>query len=233
MKFIHIAPKQLMEKVSEYNQGLDMILTHKVLEDEEYAKIASNLNSKKILDNSFFELHYSLPPNDMIEAAHKIGATWLICPDGTTDGLQEFKNNGFKVMCVPTSKAQFHEFMSNSDIDLVALSEEHLTYRHDVSARFYLLQEVGDYYLNKGVKDKIHFLGMGESAWEVGMCMPWKNLIHSWDSSSAIWHGLHDIDISKMHGKMSKAVDFDFECTDITELVKRNVTFISDMIHKY
>jgi hypothetical protein len=188
------------------------------------------LPSRKILDNSFFELHYSLPPKDMLEAAYKIGAEWLICPDGTKDGLKEFKEHGFKVMCVPVNKMQFHEFMLDENIDLVAVSEEHLTFRHDISARFYLLQEVGDYYLNKGIRDKIHFLGMGESAWEVGMCMPWKKLIHSWDSSSAIWHGLHGIDISKMPGKMSKGVDFNFDCSQNKNQVESNIRFINTMI---
>lgn len=57
IKAIHIAPTKNMLEVNRcFNKGLNMLLTHLVLNDYEYRAIASELTGTKYLDNSFFEL---------------------------------------------------------------------------------------------------------------------------------------------------------------------------------
>jgi len=90
MKLIHITPTNLIGFVDKkYNHGYNMALTHLVLEDEAYRNEMQKLEGTIYLDNSFFELGYCLPPEDIIRAADMIGATHLICPDGTYDGFSD------------------------------------------------------------------------------------------------------------------------------------------------
>ena len=187
IKAIHIAPTSLIKYVDEnYNHGLNMVLTHLVLEDEEYRKAFKEVKGEKYLDNSFFELGYALPPKDILKAAKMVDATVLICPDGTTNGSKKFKAEGYKVMCIPTSPRQFKNYMLNPDIDYVGVSEEHLAYRHSPGARYELFEK---YLTDDMPKKKIHLLGATNSIWELGMISPFSEFIYSWDSSACIWQG--------------------------------------------
>ena len=62
-------------------------------------------------------------------------------------------------------------------------------------------------------KQKLHFLGMVDGPNEVQFLAPFRKYIDSWDSSSAIWHGLNgygfdDTPGGLMHGKYHMPVDF-------------------------
>lgn len=58
----------------------------------------------KIMDNSFFELGYSLPLKSVIEAAYRIEATHVVLPDGLIcpNAYKEVERFGMSVMFVPT-----------------------------------------------------------------------------------------------------------------------------------
>lgn len=187
IRLIHIAPTSLIAHVdAHHNKGLNMVLTHLVLTDDKYRQEMKKLTGIKYLDNSFFELGYCMKPDEMITAAKLVDATHLICPDGTTNGMSLFKAKGYKVMCIPNSPEQFVEFMDNPDIDMVAVSEEHLDYRHSPAARFELFR---DHISLDMPKNKIHLLGATDSCWELGMLLGYSDYIFSWDSSAAIWQG--------------------------------------------
>lgn len=232
IKAIHIAPTKNMLEVNRcFNKGLNMLLTHLVLNDYEYRAIASELTGTKYLDNSFFELGYCLSPKAMIEAAQLIerdGDTLvLICPDGTLDGMKEFKAAGYKVMTIPKSPAQFKDMMYDNRIDYVGVSEEHLDYRHSPGARYELFRDSIDAMMPK---KKIHLLGGTDSIYEIGMLHPFRDYIYSWDSSTAIWQGHLGHKINDVVRKDTTSVDFTVQVNlDKTEIVN-NIKFIDKLL---
>ncbi len=206
IKLIHIAPTNLIAHVdTHHNKGINMILTHLVLASKPYRQAMRKLEGIKYLDNSFFELGYCMTPEEMLTAARMVNATHLICPDGTADGLQEFKEAGYKVMCIPKSADQFKHMMYNEEIDMVAVSEEHLDYRHSPGARYELFR---DHLEEEMPKKKIHLLGATDSLWELGMLTPFTEFIYSWDSSAAVWQGHLGNIVSRQLKKDCTSVDF-------------------------
>ncbi len=226
MKKIHITPTNLIGFVDEhYNKGYNMALTHLVLTNKPYRDAMRKLEGIKYLDNSFFELGYCLPPEDIIAAADMIGATHLICPDGTYDGFVEFKQAGYKVMTIPKTHEQFMHMMYDVDVDLVAVSEEHLDYRHSPGARYELFR---DYLEPNMPRKKIHLLGATDSLWELGMLMPFDDYIESWDSSAAIWQGHLGNSVRTQLRKDCTSVDFDEEVV-WNLMMENNVRFIQEI----
>lgn len=226
IKLIHIAPTCLIRQVDNlYNKGLNMVLTHLVLSDEQYRKEMKALSGTKYLDNSFFELGYCMTPEEMLTAADMVGATHLICPDGTADGLLEFKAAGYKVMCIPKTADQFKHMMYNPDIDLVAVSEEHLDYRHSPCARYELLR---DNLEEDMPRRKIHLLGATDSLWELGMLMPFEQYILSWDSSAAIWQGHLGTLVRDQKRKDCTPVDFSAN-VEFNLIMQANIDFLEEI----
>lgn len=228
IRLIHIAPTNLISKIDNwYNKGLNMVLTHLVLTDRDYAKEMSLLKGEKYLDNSFFELGYCMSPEEILEAAKIVGATVLICPDGTKDGLKKFKEAGYKVMCIPKGPNQFEAFMFDPEIDLVGVSEEHLDYRHSPGARYELFR---DHLTDAMPKKKIHLLGATDSCWELGMLKPFKEYIYSWDSSAAIWQGHLGNLLMTQKRKDCTAVDFS-KAVDFNLIMKHNLDFLEGLVN--
>ncbi|MCI4435434.1 MAG: hypothetical protein JHC33_01305 [Ignisphaera sp.] len=228
IRLIHIAPTSLIKLVDEhYNKGLNMVLTHLVLSDPEYAKVCAELDGIKYLDNSFFELGYCSSPKEMLDAAFKVNATLLICPDGTKDGLNEFKAEGYKVMCIPKNQQQFCEFMLDKDIDMVGVSEEHLDYRHSPGARYELFR---DNISSDMPKKKIHLLGATDSCWELGMLSPYSDWIYSWDSSAAIWQGFCGELLTTQPRKNCLPVNFEEPIKHINLFMQENITFLERLV---
>lgn len=232
IKAIHIAPtKNMLEVDAKYNKGLNMLLTHLVLNNSEYRTTAHMLQGTKYLDNSFFELGYCLSPKAMIEAAELIRQSddilVLICPDGTLDGMKEFKEAGYKVMTIPKSPAQFKDMMYDNRIDYVGVSEEHLAYRHSPGARYELFRDHIDAMMPK---KKIHLLGGTDSIYEIGMLHPFRDYIYSWDSSTAIWQGHLGHKINDVVRKDTTSVDFTVQVNlDKPEIVN-NIKFIDKLL---
>lgn len=233
IKAIHIAPtKNMIEVDKKYNKGLNMLLTHLVLNDEEYRFNAYQLMGTKYLDNSFFELGYSLTPKAMIEAAKSVqngneDTIVLICPDGTLEGMEDFKANNYKVMAIPKSSAQFKDMMYDNRIDYVGVSEEHIDYRHSPGARYELFRDHIDAMMPK---KKIHLLGGTDSIYEIGMLHPFRDYIFSWDSSTALWQGHLGHKINDVVRKDCTSVDFTVNLNlDKPEIVN-NIKFINKLL---
>lgn len=232
IKAIHIAPtKNMLEVDMDYNKGLNMLLTHLVLNDSAYRTTAHMLQGTKYLDNSFFELGYCLSPKAMIEAAELIrqenDIMVLICPDGTLDGMKEFKAAGYKVMTIPKSPAQFKDMMYDNRIDYVGVSEEHLAYRHSPGARYELFRDSIDAMMPR---KKIHLLGGTDSIYEIGMLHPFRDYIYSWDSSTAIWQGHLGHKINDVVRKDTTSVDFTVQVNLDKPEVVNNIKFIEKLL---
>ena len=226
MKLIHICPTNLIKYVDQmHNNGTNMVLAHLVLEDEAYREAMADLSGVKYLDNSFFELGYCLTPAEILEAAAMVNATHLICPDGTYDGLKEFTEAGYKVMCIPNGPEQFEAMMHDKRVALVAVSEEHLDYRHSPAARFELFR---DKLTDDMPKKKIHLLGGTDSLWELGMLSPYDDYIESWDSSAAIWQGHLGHLVRSMRRKDCTSVNFQAQ-VPWTLFMNENVKFLEEI----
>ena len=226
MRLIHIAPTKLIELVNkQYNKGLNMALTHLVLDNLQYREEMRKVGGTIYLDNSFFELGECLSPAKMVRAAKMIGATHLICPDGTYKGATKFKNAGYKVMTIPKTAKQFKKMMYDPNVDLVAVSEEHLDYRHSPGARYELLR---DHIVEDMPRKKIHLLGATDSLWELGMLSPFDEYIQSWDSSAAIWQGYLGNLVRDQKRKDCTSVDFSVKF-DINLLMVENINFLQEI----
>jgi len=227
IKLIHIAPTNLIGFVdTNYNKGFNMVLTHLVLSDTKYRKAFKQVKGEKILDNSFFELGYCMEPSKMVAAAKLVDATTLICPDGTMQGLELFKKEGYKVMCVPRDANQFRDFMYSPSIDYVGLSEEHFAYRHCPGARYEVLRDN----LNSDMpRKKIHLLGATDSICELAMLRPFSEFIMSWDSSAAVWQGHLGNQLAVQTRKDCRAVEFDKE-VEWNLLIEDNIRFIEEQV---
>ena len=228
IKAIHIAPINVMLEVHrKYNKGINMLLTHLVLNNTKYRELAETLGGEKFLDNSFFELGHSLKPKAILEAAKLVGATTLICPDGTLEGFTEFKAQGYKVMAVPKTPAQFKDFMYDTRIDFVGVSEEHLDYRHSPGARYELFRDHLDEMMPR---KKIHLLGATDSIWELGLLYPFRRFIYSWDSSAAIWQGHLGNKLWDIPRKETKSVDFNAIVDLKNKVTQENIRFINKLL---
>jgi len=226
MRFIHIAPTSLISRVDKhYNKGLNMVLAHLVLADEDYREAFKAIEGEKYLDNSFFELGFSLNPDQLIDAAKLVNATTIICPDGTRNGIAEFKKHDYKVMCIPKTREQFTEFMYDNNIDYVGLSEEHFAYRHCPGVRYEVLR---DCLVDDMPKKKIHLLGATDSAWEYGMLSPFKDYIYSIDTSAAIWQGHLGNQLRTQTRKDVTSVDFN-KVVEWNLLIEDNINFLKEI----
>lgn len=227
MQFINITPTNLIGQVG---NTMEMALTHLVLNNDKYRQAMQKVTVPMLLDNSYFELGYCLSPKAMIEAAKQIDNPdmTLICPDGTMDGMQEFKDAGYKVMCIPKTIEQFQDMVYDNRIDLVGVSEEHFDKRHSVAARYNLFKN----HMPAMAQKKIHMLGGTDSMWELQLVAPFARYIHSWDTSMPVWQGHLGQDISRQVSKDVTGVDFDAE-VHIGKTIIDNLAFVENIIKEY
>lgn len=81
---------------------LDFILAHTVLEDDAYAEFFRKRPAGRevILDNSYHELGYALEPGDLLEAARRCRADYIITPDDVNDKEFTLKSyHAFQAYC--------------------------------------------------------------------------------------------------------------------------------------
>ena len=233
IRFAHIAPtKHILHAAS--NNYAHMALAH-LIGDEDYVKNFRTIRAEGgyvYLDNSQFELGYSLDIATVVGAARTIDANCVILPDGDLSDLDAVKAAGFDVMYIPDHpdlEADFVEAMFNKKIDKVGLSYSKTSAymgreRHSSTSRFDFLNTIGEILPNK----KIHMLGMSTPG-EIALMRPFKNLIYSWDTSIAIWAGLNHIDIRDMKHKNVTPVDFNSDL-HWGNVVDSNIEYINKLL---
>lgn len=82
---------------------------------------------------------------------------------------------------------------------------------------------------------RFHCLGMVDGPNEIRLLKPYHDYIFSWDSSAAVWAGIHGIRFDKsptglMNGKFEKEVEFDYGGEVDTAAVMNNITFIEEQL---
>lgn len=104
MKFAPIVPTAYMSAVNNARRGEDslhLILAHLCLKSEEYVNRAIEAPGRKILDNSFFELGYSLNTNTLLRIAEKVRASAVVLEDDTLIGYDTFYREGYDCYLTP------------------------------------------------------------------------------------------------------------------------------------
>ena len=232
MQFINITPTNLIGKVG---NTTEMALTHLLLNNDAYRDAMAKQSQAGIpmlVDNSYFELGYCLSPGDMLAAVYNMDSearVTMICPDGTRDGMEEFKLVGHKVMCIPKTVEQFLDFMHDTRIDLVGVSEEHFDRRHSIGARYNLFKN----HMPAMASKKIHLLGGTDTLWELALLSPFANYIHSWDTSMPVWQGHLGHSIDRQVSKDTTGVDFDVQVDLQKDSIQHNLKFVENMIKEY
>ena len=109
----------------------------------------------------------------------------------------------------------------------------------------YMLAESGLLGQVRANKQHIHFLGMVDGPNEIQFLSPFKKYIDTWDSSSAIWHGLNgygfdDTPGGLMHGKFHMPVDFNHKREHDEKdneffigLAKENMDYMDKLVYSY
>lgn len=93
-------------------------------------------------------------------------------------------------------------------------------------SRWAILNELRNRNLLSKAYKRFHCLGMTDGPKEISLLEEYHDYIFSWDSSSAIWHGIHGIQYDNsptglINGKYEEEVDFNIAATtDVENLAK-------------
>lgn len=146
------------------NEGdFAMTLAHIALKEDSYADFFKNeYKGFKLLDNSFFELGYSLSFREVMKAVKRVGADCIVLEDGTLNHIDDAKSEGLYVMAVPTTSEEFDEFIQNENVDKVGVSCLHIPrimHEETFSPVRGVFVKHKFKCLDKKLAKKIHFLG--------------------------------------------------------------------------
>lgn len=91
--------------------------------------------------------------------------------------------------------------------------------------------------LNKYASKRFHCLGMVDGPKEIDLLREYSEYIFSWDSSAAVWAGMHDIRFDSsptglMYGKFEKEVDFHCSNEHNPLAVIDNIVYIDKLIEQ-
>ncbi|MCI4436894.1 MAG: hypothetical protein JHC33_08830 [Ignisphaera sp.] len=148
--------------------------------------------------------------------------------------IETVRDAGFEVMVIPSGpymEEQLTRALKDPTIDYVGLSYSKTSQqlgrsRHSATSRFDFLSA----YVEGACLPykKIHMLGM-VSAGEIALMKPFEYAIKSWDSSIAVWSGLHVTNIRQEEKKMPISVDFDSKLP-WHPMVNHNIGYIYELL---
>lgn len=169
---------------------------------------------------------------------------WEKTVESAIELIPELKDAGFKTFFCPQSELgdieglidSFDWAISNKDIDYIGVSIlncpiglgiNETTFDSGTRNESYRMQRFlsrwrifnilkEENLLVGNVYKRFHCLGMMDGPREIDILREFHPYIFSWDSSSAIWHGLHNINYDEsptglMNGKFEKEVDFEID----------------------
>lgn len=225
MNLAFIAPTEHIKKAMAASD-INMCLAH-LCEDPLYTEAFKESSKYTILDNSFYELGRCISTDEMLIAAEKVGADCLVMEDGKTEQFMTYSLEGYEVMFIPKTLEDFKMAMRAEEISKVGISaiwaEKYLGLtRNWPFARFLFMRQGWEAGFSAS---KVHLLGATDSLMEIGVCKPF---VSSWDSSAAVWSGLHGLDVSRQTVKFAKKVDFNSKLP-WTEQVEQNIQFIKEI----
>jgi hypothetical protein len=199
-----------------YKQGRDMYSSDKLLE------MGAKVKADVIVMSDYPNQHSS----KTIEAAERLGP--------------EFHADGYQTFFVPQSRiGDLEDYINAWDY---AANSPHVDFignsilgapnafgnieKGNKLQRFLSRWEIMRILDERGILEKlhkngkkIHFLGMVDGPNEINLVRDYHKYIFSWDSSSAIWHGLLGVEYDNsptglINGKNETEVDFHFHTTD-------------------
>lgn len=225
-----------------FKRGVDMYPTDKLL------NMARLVDADSIVMSDYPKEH----PSKTIDAAKRL--------------IPQFKDAGFKTFFCPQSELgkaddlidTFAWAIENRDIDYIGVSilacpiglgVNEQTFGDSGRDEAYRMQRylsrwrVFEMMDERGLLDsrltnrRFHCLGMTDGPREIDLLRPYHQHIFSWDSSTAIWHGIHNIRYDKSptglrDGKYEEEVDFDIAPTkDLESLnaIDYNIELIDQM----
>lgn len=226
-----IAPKQYMKEIGEEND-FHLFLAHMIQGDAKYAELAKEAKGYKILDNSFFELGYSLPVDRLIRLADEINVSCIVLPDGLEGFNQKDKvlgKSSYNVMLVPKTFEQLQSFagyaLSTPRI-YVGLSGIHSSNmlreyfnlpveRFACMNRFLVLSQLmsADKHLYKNfiTSKKLHLLGLGDYPLLELKAFNLAGIEYTNDSNAYVWPYLHRrVRFDEIEKKQGRFIDFDY-----------------------
>ena len=249
IKLCHIAPVNYVELGIAYSD-MDMILAHIADENDVYAEAFKKSDNLKLLDNGAFELDQPYGVDKMIEIGKKVEADILVLPDYPLqpweDGWDEiderikaYKDAGFKVMFAPQSlKGDESGYMlslvkavMDERIDFIGLSILACPNAFDKLPEHKVREKILGMMANMpGAEKRFHILGMLGSVDEIKRLTYYSKLIHSWDTSAAVWYGINDLTVEGRTEKFTKHVDFDIEFQDDkVEQIIANINYMRSL----
>ena len=186
---------------------------------------------------------------DMADEIHEAGFKTFYVPqsclgdlEGYMDGLKHAIDNvekfdliGLSIIGCPTAlnlkENKYGEQISGS----------HRMQRY--LSRFRIFEEMedrgwfDDYELMQKLHHRFHCLGMVEGPKEIRLLERWGFAIASWDSSSAVWHGLNGIRYDQsptglINGKLESEVDFGYKWADVKPTTVNDIMYNVGVIDK-
>lgn len=205
-------------------------------------------------------------PNKLVKLAKTIAAEYVVLPDYPGEdytktirsGLEfipKFKEAGLGTFFVPQSdKGDIEGYMTsfawaaqNPEVDYIGISILACPIalwvlgneKQEYLARWKIMtllekRQLLDLALRNG--KRIHLLGMTHGPNEIMLMRQFSNYIHSWDSSSAVWHGhkgirFDDTPTGLELGKLPSAVDFKCEFAENrVDDIMYNVKYINKLV---
>lgn len=171
----------------------------------------------------------------------------------------ELKKNGFKTFFCPQAQIGHFDMLVNSFmwaaeqpfIDYIGFSILNIPNAYGVEKdnklqRFLsrwrfcnTLLSRGFFKLAKQNNKKLHLLGMLDGPNEIWLLKEFLCFFNTWDSSAAVWTGIHGIQFDTsptgmINGKFEKEVEFNYDGATIEELgiAMRNVKYIDNLVEK-
>jgi len=255
----HLLLAHLVEQSPEYvdfyleeqKQGSELILDNSAFEMYKQNRPMYNIDkligmARKVKADYVVMSDY---PNDY--ASSTINAARVLAP--------QLREEGFGTFFCPQSKIgdksdlfNSFEWAAESDhVDYIGVSILAIPNAYAVEkgnklqrfvSRFMFMQELRDCGILDKIKSngkKLHMLGMLDGPGEIRLMEPFKEYINTWDSSAAIWLGLHagkTFDSSPtglLHGKYEEEVNFDYENERGTLTAIINKSIIDNYISMY
>lgn len=231
---VHLVLAHLIESDEEYRRFYKHVQGVKILDNSAFEMYKQN---KPMFDgDKLIALGQMIDANYIVLSDYP-GENWMKTRDAAIKLIPQFKAAGFKTFYVPQSQigdlAGYMEnwiwALRNEDIDLIGLSilgapnafavEKDNNLQRFMS-RWWILKilqrnDILDMDSNHN-HDKIHCLGMVDGPNEIELLSEFHDYIYSWDSSSAIWAGLNDIEYDGtptglLNGKFPLEVDFGYD----------------------
>lgn len=250
VKLAHIAPTDAIIYAENRSQ-INLVLAH-LVGDNKYTKAYAESKKPTIMDNGAFELGESISPDLLIEKAKLVKADYIVLPDypgqpwdktikAAQDYIPAFMEAGFKTFFVPQSEiGDFDGYMSSwawaleqNEIDLIGCSilgaPNAIPNQDRLIARYIILRMLKETFSEKQLLKRIHMLGMLDTVHEICLTKPFHHMIYSWDTSAAVWAGVHDFDISKLCRKFDVPVDFDAKIKHPSSIVD-NIDYVNRLI---